>query len=562
MSLPGVTSYPPDYARRYRAQGYWQDVALRDVFFPLFARHADRVAVVTGKERITYREVGERSERLARHLYAMGVRPLDRVVVHLPNVPEFVYLYFALQRLGAIPLAALPAHREHEIAHYVDFIDAVGYAVPDRLGRFDFVEFARGIRRNARTLRFVLVAGEPPTDAGFVGIGELLAREPEVSGDELDALAIDPEDPCVFQLSGGTTGIPKIIPRSHNDYVYNSEAIARFNDIRPDDALLIVIPIAHNFPLASPGLQGFFLAGARIVLATSVRGEDALPFIAATGVTHLELAPALVIRWLNEIAADTALADVDLSSVRIINTGGQKFQPETKARAERIFPNAMVQEIFGMAEGLLMIVRLDDPEEVRFETVGRPVCPDDELKLVDEDGQEVAPGELGELLVRGPYTLRGYYNVPEVNARQFTDEGFYRSGDVMRLHPSGNYVVEGRKKDLINRGGEKISAEEVEDMILTHPSVAQVACVPMPDPVLGERTCAYVALQGGDSLTLENLSGFLTSKGLARFKHPERLEVTDDLPLSPFGKVKKNELAARIAEEIGKQPQQGDTDQR
>jgi 2,3-dihydroxybenzoate-AMP ligase len=559
MSLPGVTPFPPEYARRYRERGYWRDVALRDVFFPLFDRHAERVAIVTADERITYGEVGKRSERLARHLHALGVRPLDRMVVHLPNIPEFVYLYFALQRLGAIPLMALPPHRRHEIAHYVDFIDAVGYAVPDRVGRFDFVELAREISREARSLRFVLVAGEAPAEPGFVAIRDLLAREPGASGEQLDGLEIDPDDPCVFQLSGGTTGLPKIIPRSHNDYVYNSEAIARFNDIRADDALLIVIPIAHNFPLASPGLQGFFLAGARIVLATSVRGEDVLPLIAATGVTHLELAPALVIRWLNEIASEPALAGLDLSSVRIINTGGQKFQPETKARAERSFSNATVQEIFGMAEGLLMITRLDDPEEVRFDTVGRPVCPDDELKLVDDDLHQVAPGELGELLVRGPYTLRGYYNVPEVNARQFTDDGFYRSGDVMRLHPSGNYVVEGRKKDLINRGGEKISAEEVEDMILTHPAVAQVACVPMPDPVLGERTCAYVAVRRGDSLTLEDLTGFLTRKGLARFKHPERLEVRDDLPLSPFGKVKKNELAARIAQEVGEPRSAGHT---
>ena len=203
-----------------------------------------------------------------------------------------------------------------------------------------------------------------------------------------------------------------------------------------------------------------------------------------------------------------------------------------------------------MAEGLLMFVRLDDPDEVRFETVGRPVCPDDEIMIVDDERNPVGDGEIGELLVRGPYTLRGYYGVPEYNARTFTPDGFYMSGDLMRRHPSGNYVVEGRKKDLINRGGEKISAEEIENLILSHPAVMNAACVPMPDPVLGEKMCAFVILKAGRSLTLPELTAFLAEKGLAKFKLPERLELTDDLPLSKFGKVAKNVLTRQVAEKL------------
>lgn len=201
-----------------------------------------------------------------------------------------------------------------------------------------------------------------------------------------------------------------------------------------------------------------------------------------------------------------------------------------------------------MAEGLLCFVRLDDSDEIRMETVGRPVCPDDELKLMDENDNEVPLGEIGELLVRGPYTLRGYFRVPEYNARTFTSDGFYRSGDLMRLHPSGNYIVEGRKKDLINRGGEKISAEEIENWILSHLAVLNVACVPMPDPVLGERTCAFVILQPGATLTLKELTDFLLDKGIAKFKLPERLEIVDDFPLSKFGKVSKHVLVKQVAD--------------
>jgi 2,3-dihydroxybenzoate-AMP ligase len=200
-----------------------------------------------------------------------------------------------------------------------------------------------------------------------------------------------------------------------------------------------------------------------------------------------------------------------------------------------------------MAEGLIMFVRLDDPPDVRLETVGRPICPDDEIRIVDEDDQEVAPGEVGELLARGPYTLRGYYGVPEYNARAFTSDGFYRSGDLMRQHPSGNYMVEGRRKDLINRGGEKISAEEIENLILSHPAVQNVACIPVPHPVLGEQMCACVILQPGASLTFEELRAFLLNEEIARHKLPEQLEIMEQFPLSSFGKVSKKDLVALVS---------------
>jgi 2,3-dihydroxybenzoate-AMP ligase len=215
-----------------------------------------------------------------------------------------------------------------------------------------------------------------------------------------------------------------------------------------------------------------------------------------------------------------------------------------------VFPNAFVQENFGMSEGLLMFVRRGDSEEVLLETCGRPVCPDDEVRLIDEEGREVADGEVGELACRGPYTLRGYYGVPEYNARQFTADGFYRSGDLMRKHPSGNYIVEGRKKDLINRGGEKISAEEVENLILMHPAVQNVACVPMPDPALGEKMCAFVILHPGQRLDLPALNAFLQRQEIAKFKLPERLELLPEFPVSTFGKVSKKALGEQIAAQL------------
>src|SRR5450631_46424 len=518
--IDGVVPFPPEFAERYRRRGYWQDRTLDQVFGELFERHHDRIALVAGDETITYAELGQRSTSLAGFLYGRGLRPLDRVVVHLPNGPEFLLVYFALQKIGVVPILALVPHRRLEIDHFVKLADAVSYFGSDP-------ELAGEVRSANAGLRdtFMLdeLKGIPPT-----------APPPPID--------VDPTDPCVLLLSGGTTGIPKLIPRTHNDYLYNSRAAAAVQDISADSRQLCVLPLAHNMPLACPGVQGFLMAGARIVIGTSTKAPDVFDLIEKHRITHVGGVPALYIRWLS----DPASGRHDLTSVELLQSGGQRLQPEVRRRMAETFPNAFVQENFGMSEGTLFFVRRDDPEDVRLETVGRPVSADDEVRLTDEEGREVADGEVGELTVRGPYTLRGYYRVPEYNARQFTPDGFYRSGDLMRRHPSGSYLVEGRIKDLVNRGGEKISAEEVESVILTHPSVRNVACVPYPDPVLGERMCACVIPRQGQTITLEALMKFLLDAGMAKFKLPERIELMEDFPLSTFGKVSKKALAEQL----------------
>jgi 2,3-dihydroxybenzoate-AMP ligase len=539
--LEGVVRFPPDLAARYRAKGYWEDRSLRDVFAEIFARHAERPAIIDRDRQVTYAQVDACATRLALNLLDEGLKPLDRVVMQLPNVIEFVYLYFALQKIGCIPIMALPTHRYREMSQFVELSGAVACAAPDRAREFDYRDLVRRIRATGKSLRLGIILGDPGRD--LLSLTELMERPSKRSADELRNIKIDPEDPAVFQLSGGTTGIPKLIPRTHNDYVYNSRMAASVTGVGPDRIFLNVLPLAHNLPLACPGLQGYFLHGGKVVLANTTRSEDVFSLIERHRVSHIAVVPALLIRLINE----PAIRDFDLSSLQVIQSGGQRLQPEVRRRAKELIPSVTVQENFGMAEGLLMFVRLDDPEDVRMETVGRPVSPDDEVRLVDDDDNEVAPGEIGELLARGPYTLRGYFGAPEYNGRAFTTDGFYRSGDLMRRHPSGNYMVEGRKKDLINRGGEKISAEEIENLILMHPAVQNVACVPMPDPMLGERMCACVILRPGHSLTLDQLVAFLMKEEIAKHKLPERVEIFDDFPLSPFGKVSKKELTERIA---------------
>ena len=533
--LEGFVPFPPEYAARYRAQGYWQDRSLAQEFADVFQRYADRVALVDGDVVYTYAELDRVSTNLALNLLDLGLRPQDRVVPTLPNVHEFVVLYFALQKIGCIPIAALVTHRYAEISQFVQLSGATTCVYPDTSGDFAFAPVITRVQAENPSVRFRIVLGQ--AQAGEVSLRDLISRPATLPASRLTDIHIDPTDPCIFQLSGGTTGIPKLIPRTNNDYAYNSKAAAAVTEIKGDSVLLLVLPIAHNLPLACPGIQGFMFHGAKVVLHGNTKPVEMFALIEKHKVTHLKVVPALLIRLINDPAVDNFV----LSSLKLIQSGGQRMQPEVRAKTRALIPGVFVQENFGMSEGTLMFVRATDPEEVKLETCGRPVCPDDEVLLLDDEGREVPDGEVGEFTVRGPYTLRGYFGVPEC---------FYRSGDLMRKHPSGNYIVEGRKKDLINRGGEKISAEEVENLILMHPAVQNVACVPMPDPNMGEKMCAFVILKPGQKLHLKELVGFLLSKEIAKFKLPERLEVLADFPVSTFGKVSKKALGELVARKL------------
>src|SRR5882672_1074031 len=399
--LDGVVPFPPEFARRYRDKGYWQDRSLAEEFAPAFKRYAERIALIDRDARVTYGEVDDVSDRLALNLLDAGLAPLDRVVVQLPNVIEFVYLYFALQKIGCIPIAALATHRFLEVSQFAKLSGASACVTPDRHGDFDFTEMIRRVRKEALSVKLGIVLGEAP--AGFLSLADLISRKPKKRPEDLRALKIDPTDAAIFQLSGGTTGVPKLIPRTHNDYAYNSRIAVKVCGVTGDSVLLLALPIAHNLPLACPGLQGYLMQGARVVLSATTKPEDLFGLIERHRVTHLKVVPALLIRLIN----DPAIGKYDLSSLKIIQSGGQRMQPEVRLKAQQLIPGCFVQENFGMSEGMLFFVRLDDPEDVRMETCGRPLSPDDEVKLVDDEGREVAPGEVGELTCRGPYTLRG-----------------------------------------------------------------------------------------------------------------------------------------------------------
>lgn len=541
--MNGFVDWPDEAIAQYRKAGYWKGVPLGDAFVESAARHGERIAVVDGARRVTYAELAKLVDRVALHFVERGLAGGATVVFQLPNILEFVVAYFACLRTGAIPLACLPSHRRNEILHLAKHTDAVAWLVPSEFRGFDYVAMAEELRPLLPSLRHIGVAGDR-VSAGMFSLRALMEDriEERVAPSTLDAHRPSPREPAVFQLSGGTTGLPKVIPRTHDDYLFNSLEFARVSGVDESSVLLLTVPIAHNFPLACPGLQGALLLGARVVLGPSPAPDVVFPLVERERVTWMPAVPAVAITWTD----DPRRKDFDLSSLRTIAVGGQRLHPEPARAVIDAFGPVLCQ-VYGMAEGLLCCTRPDDPIDVIAETQGRPMCEDDEIRVIGDDGKPAAPGELGELHVRGPYTIRGYYRAEEYNRGAFTEDGFYRTGDLVRMHPSGNVIVEGRSKDVINRGGEKIGAEEVENLILAHPSVHNTAVVGMPDVKLGERLCAFVVLKPGASLALAELVEFLAPR-IAKFKLPERLELRDSLPLTPVGKISKKALREQLAQ--------------
>ncbi|MDK0523163.1 (2,3-dihydroxybenzoyl)adenylate synthase [Streptomyces sp. ML-6] len=533
MTLHPTPTWPAEYAERYRAAGYWRGETFGAMLRERAAAHPDRVAIVdpAAGTRRTYGELDVRADRLAAGLLARGIGRGDRVVVQLPNIAEFFEVVFALFRIGALPVFALPAHRESEIGYFCEFTGAAAYVIAGEHDGYDYRKLAAKVRAEVPTLRHVFVAGP---DAGpFEPLDAVHTDPVPLDGPE-------PGDLAFLQLSGGSTGIPKLIPRTHDDYIYSLRGSNEICAVDEHSVYLCALPAAHNFPLSSPGTLGALYAGARVVLCPRPSPETAFPLIERERVTITGLVPPLALIW-TEAAPTTPY---DLSSLDVLLVGGAKFS-EQAARRVRPALGCTLQQVFGMAEGLVNYTRLDDPEETVVTTQGRPISPDDEIRIVDDADEDLPPGSSGHLLTRGPYTIRGYWNAPRHNARAFTPDGFYRTGDIVRRTETGHLVVEGRAKDQINRGGEKIAAEEVENHILAHPAVHDANVVGEPDPYLGERTCAYVILRAGaEPLKPVAVKRFVRERGLAAYKVPDRVEFVTAFPQTGVGKISKKDLRA------------------
>ena len=529
--MPLRQAWPEDCVARYRAAGHWRGETFPGFLRERAERFADRVAVVGGDVRWTYAQLWDEAGRIAAGLLAGGLAPGDRVIVQLGNVPEFVSVVCALFRAQLVPVYALPAHRITELAHFARKSQASGYVTAARHEGFDYRTLARELQAEVPAVRHVVVAGGAEE---FVALDALAGDIAALPGDP------DPQSVAFLQISGGSTGLSKLIPRTHDDYIYSFRASNDICGITADSVYMVALPAAHNFPMSSPGFFGALHAGARVVMCPGPGPDAAFPLIAREQVTCVGLVPPLALLWA-DAAAKTAH---DLSSLQVVQVGGAKLVPEAARRVVAGL-GCTLQQVFGMAEGLVNYTRLDDPEDIIINTQGRPISAEDEVLVVDDLGEPVADGAVGHLLTRGPYTIRGYHNDDAANARAFTDDGYYRTGDMVQRLAGGYLVVQGRATDHINRAGEKISAEEIEDHLLAHPQVFDAAVVSIPDEYLGERSCAFV-IPGAEKPRPAELKAWVRGRGLAAFKVPDQVVFVDAFDTTAVGKISRRELRAQL----------------
>lgn len=539
-SLEGYVPFPEDRVSAYRNAGYWHDQTFHDVLDERTEMSPDAVAAVGPNREISYENLADRSRKLASALLQQGIGPGERVVFQLPNSIEFLEAFFACSRIGAIPVQALPRHREAEVRHLFDHFDATAYVTADDrydLG-FDFVSLVTDIETEYRHLDALIATSDTPDSLpkGWHNFDTLC--EYDIDNEALESVNVDPVDPAVMLLSGGTTGMPKGIPRTHNDYVFQWEHMADVAGVESDWIAFPSVPIGHNASLNCV-VGAAIWAGATVAVEPTLKPTALMDLIEREGGNYSLFIPTQLI----DILDHPDRGEYDLSSLEVIVSGGQKVPPRVVRDSVEEWDVGFCN-IFGMAEGPLICTRPDDPVDVQAETVGRPISDADELRIVDLDrDSEIPRGSTGELAVRGPGFFTGYFRNDEENAENFDDDGWFYTEDVLAHRKDGNYEVFGRIKNTIIRGGENIYAPAVEDELIEHPKIKDVAVIGMPDERLGERPGAFVELAEGEtSLTLDDLTEFLENQGVAVYKRPEHLEIMSELPRTEVGKLDKKKL--------------------
>ncbi|MDO5053076.1 MAG: AMP-binding protein [Pseudoclavibacter sp.] len=538
-----LTRWPEALARRYRERGYWTEETLGGFLRERARRYAGRPAVRDERRSLRYEEFDAEVDAVARRMLRAGIAPGERVIVQIDNRVALYLVQFALFRIGAVPVMALPAHDRLEleqfcrIAEPVAIVASAGPGVDpgERAGKLAALE-GPSLRR-----RVLVLSEDEPEPAGAAGVEAWrlpeqpgTSEEPgEPGAQELPAGPAS-EDLAFLQLSGGSTGVPKLIPRTHADYLYSVRESARICGLGPQDVMLVAIPAAHNYPYSSPGALGVWHAGGSVVLAARPDPGACLPLLAAAGATIVPLVPPLARVWLMAQEAEPR----SFPRLRLVQSGGARLDPETARALERAF-DARVQQVFGMAEGLVSYTRPDDEEAVRTRTQGLPISEADELRVVDPAGRVLGPGRVGALETRGPYTIRGYYRNARANRESFAPDGWYRTGDLVRLDREGRITVVGRAKAVINRGGEKVSPEEVERLLHADPRILDAVVEGVPDAMLGECIQASVVLREAGSTSAAQLREALREKGLAAYKLPDRVRFVDGLERTGVGKNRR-----------------------
>ena len=546
MPIQGFEPYKPEDVERYVKYRWWLGLTWGDIFDKATDLYPRKEALVDDAARFTYRELREKVDRLAIGFMGLGIKERDFVLLQLPNWHEFIFAFFALQKIGAIVVLLVARHGLSEINYLSNLTHPVAWIGPDHYKNTEYLAMVQQAMKENKELRH-LISVRSPENTAFTPL-EGLIEGSELTKSSLEALAArrpDPLEVSIILPTGGTTGLPKAVPRTHNDYIASVEYHTRAWEVTCNDTMLTAAPVSHAQAIHNC-VGGAFFHCAKYVLTDSTDAADICRVIEREKVTAFPTVPALVHR----IVSMENLKDYDLSSLTRIYAGGAPSTPElVKSVYEKVgckFVNAL-----GSSEGPAAVSRLDADIETICNTVGEKDCPYAQVKIVDQNLQELPPNKEGELITKGPNIFNGYFKSEEENRNVFTQDGFFRTGDLAKVDESGIITITGRIKETILRGGETLSAIGIERLVSSHPAVADVAVIGMPDKALGERICAYVKLKDGASLSLEELVAYLRGIGASVLQLPERLELIDSIPLTKVGKADKKVLKEDIQRKLG-----------
>jgi 2,3-dihydroxybenzoate-AMP ligase len=543
--LEGFTPYKDDDAETYNREGWWPGLTFGDILDRAAERYPDKAAFIDTTDGLTYAQTRDLANRAAIALIDMGLSPTDRVLLQLPNWNEFAVVFFGIQKAGAIDTLLIDRYRPYEIGHVSRLSEATTWIVAEKYQKINYLPIIHEVlAENPMIKNVILVRGG--ADSPYLSLEKLLDGV-RLTGENLGILSQrrpDPMQVAHMGPTGGTTGLPKIVPRTHNDLICGSEYCARAWDMSEEDISLIAGPIGHDLSF-SKGFLGSVLTGGTTVFLDSVDLDDICRTIEKEKVTTVVWVPTLAKR----LVSFDRLADYDLSSLQRMHCGGGASQPDL-IRDVRDKLRCRYHNGYGATEGMTALTRADDSLETILNTVGKPTCPYDTYKVVDFNGRQLPAGSSGELLIKGPGVFTGYYKNPEENEKVFTADGFFKTGDVAKIDEEGYVTLTGRIKEMINRGGESISAVEIERLISDHPGVQLVAVVPMPDKDLGERACAYIQPLPGVNLDFEAIIAFLKSRHVSVLMLPERIEFVKEIPLTKAEKMDKQALIRDITEKV------------
>jgi len=544
--IEGFTPYSEEDAEKYNRLRWWPGLTLGDLLDKAADIFPDKEAFCDGRTRLTFAHAREMTNRLALALLNIGIAPQDRVLIQLPNWNEFVLAYFAVQKIGGIVVMALDRHRQYELGHLAALTGATAWIVAERYKKTDYLPIVQEVVREHPGLKSVVLARSE-------GQGAFLSMERLMEGATLDSADLrklremrpDPMAVAHMGPTGGTTGLPKVVPRTHNSLICGAEYVSYAWDIDSRDVCLLAGPIGHDLTFTKGLLCSLFTLG-KTVLLDSMDMKGVCETIAREKVTAIPWVPTLAKRLIDF----AGLKDYDLSSLKGMYCGGGVSLPEVvEGVIEKL--HCTFYNSYGGTEGQSTITRSYESLETVLHTVGKPTCPHDTYRVVSPEGKELPLSTSGELIVKGPGVFTGYYKAPEENAKVFTEEGFFRTGDLARIDEKGNVTLTGRIKEMINRGGESISAKEIETLIIGHPDVDNVAVIPMPDPQLGERVCAYVQCRPETELTFEAIIAYLKQQKASVLHLPERIEFIAALPFTKVEKVDKLALVQDIKKKLG-----------